>query len=109
MQAAADATKSGMVAIIGLPVAEVQKICDESSQKSGKPISIANYLVDGNYAVSGAIEACEVAKDIAPTFGARMAVPLAVAGAFHTYVNSIRESINQLSINCLQIIYGTCS
>lgn len=84
MQAAADASKSGMVAVIGLDVATVQKICDEATAKSGKPISIANYLVDGNYAISGAIEACEAAKEIAPTMGARMAVPLAVAGAFHT-------------------------
>lgn len=84
MQAAADASKSGMVAIIGLDVATVEKICAEAASKSGKPISIANYLVDGNYAISGAIEACDAAKEIAPTMGARMAVPLAVAGAFHT-------------------------
>lgn len=84
MQAAADASKSGMVAVIGLDIATVQKICDEASAKTGKPISIANYLVDGNYAVSGAIEACEAVKEIAPTMGARMAVQLAVAGAFHT-------------------------
>ena len=53
MQAAADASKSGMVAIIGLDVATVDKVCKEASTKSGKPISIANYLVDGNYAISG--------------------------------------------------------
>lgn len=73
-----------MVAVIGLDLGTVEKICKEATEKSGKPISIANYLVDGNYAVSGAKEACEVVKEIAPTFGARMAVPLAVAGAFHT-------------------------
>lgn len=73
-----------MVAIIGLDVATVEKICAEASTKSGKSVSIANYLVDGNYAVSGAAEACEVVKEIAPGYGARMAVPLAVAGAFHT-------------------------
>ncbi len=84
MQAASDASDSGMVAIIGLDAATVQKLCDEASAKSGKPISIANYLVDGNYAISGAKEACNAAKEIAPSFGARMAVPLAVAGAFHT-------------------------
>ena len=84
MQAAADASKSGMVAIIGLSSVEVQKICDEATKKSGKPISIANYLVDGNYAISGAIEACDAAREIAPSMGARMALPLAVAGAFHT-------------------------
>eukprot|EP01038_Epipyxis_sp_PR26KG_P004741 gene4741-6652_t len=84
MQAAADSSKSGMVAIVGLDIATVEKICTEASTKSGKPIVIANYLVDGNYAISGAKEACEAAVEIAPGFGARMAVPLAVAGAFHT-------------------------
>ena len=84
MQAAADASSSGMVAVIGLDVATVEKICTEATSKTGKPISIANYLVDGNYAISGAKEACEAAKEIAPTMGARMAVPLSVAGAFHT-------------------------
>lgn len=34
--------------------------------------------------IVGSIEACDAAKEIAPTMGARMAVPLAVAGAFHT-------------------------
>eukprot|EP01036_Dinobryon_divergens_P028208 gene28208-37115_t len=84
MQAAADATSSGMVAVIGLDIPAVQKICDDAAAASGKPISIANYLVDGNYAISGAKEACDAAKEIAVTAGARMAVPLAVAGAFHT-------------------------
>jgi [acyl-carrier-protein] S-malonyltransferase len=57
MQAAADATSSGMVAVVGLDVGKVEQICEEASKKTGKPISIANYLVDGNYAVSGAKEA----------------------------------------------------
>jgi len=84
MQAAADASESGMVAIIGLDVATVSLICEEAAAKSGEPISIANYLVDGNYAVSGAKAACVAAAEIAPSKGARMAVPLSVAGAFHT-------------------------
>jgi [acyl-carrier-protein] S-malonyltransferase len=84
MQAAADASSSGMVAIIGLDIATVEKICEEATKISGKPISIANYLVDGNYAISGAKEACDAARKIAPEMGARMALQLAVAGAFHT-------------------------
>jgi [acyl-carrier-protein] S-malonyltransferase len=84
MQAAADASSSGMVAIIGLDIATVEKICVKAAEVSGKPISIANYLVDGNYAISGAKEACDAAREIAPEMGARMALQLAVAGAFHT-------------------------
>lgn len=84
MQAAADASKSGMVAVVGLDIAAVNAICAAATAKSGKPIAIANYLMDGNYAISGAIEACDAAREVAPSMGARMAVPLAVAGAFHT-------------------------
>jgi len=81
-----------MVAIIGLDVATVSLICEEAAAKSGEPISIANYLVDGNYAVSGtsisnyvisviedainvdtgAKAACVAAAEIAPSKGARM-------------------------------------
>ena len=94
MQAAADATSSGMVAVIGLDIPAVQKICDDAAAASGKPISIANYLVDGNYAISGAKEACEAAKEIAVAAGARMAVPLSVAGAFHTGMGAIVSAVH---------------
>ena len=103
MQAAADAAKSGMVAIIGLDIAGVEKICAAAQEKSGKKIGIANYLMDGNYAISGAIEACEAAKEIAPEMGARMAVSLAVAGAFHTdfmepAVAQLRKALDEVEI-----------
>ncbi len=103
MQAAADATKSGMVSVVGLDIATVDKICADAVSKTGKPISIANYLVDGNYAVSGAIEACQAVVEIAPSYGARMTVPLAVAGAFHTSfmepaVGRLQEALSKATI-----------
>lgn len=108
MQAAADASKSGMVAIVGLDIATVNAICAEATKKSGKPIAIANYLVDGNYAVSGAIEACDAAREVAPAMGARMAVPLAVAGAFHTdfmqpAVPTLEKALASVTINTPRI------
>merc|ERR1719389_1070847 len=85
MQAAADAVESGMVAIIGLDSEKVENLCKKASELSGKEVRIANYLCKGNYAISGDKQACEKAIEIAkPEFKARMAVPLAVAGAFHT-------------------------
>lgn len=46
---------------------------------------MANFLCNGNYAVSGSSKACDVVEQIAkPDFKARMTVRLAVAGAFHT-------------------------
>lgn len=61
MQAAADASQSGMVAIIGLDSGTVQKICDLAAAQSGESISIANYLGDGNYAISGS-KVCAVSS-----------------------------------------------
>merc|ERR1719298_191534 len=85
MQAASEAAKSGMCSVIGLSSDKVDELCKAASEASGEQVQIANYLCNGNYAVSGAQAAvdkvCEIAK---PEFKARMAVKLAVAGAFHT-------------------------
>lgn len=85
MQAAADAVDSSMVSVIGLGKDVVADICKAAEEKSGESIQIANYLCNGNYAVSGSSKACDVVGEIAkPDFKARMTVRLAVAGAFHT-------------------------
>jgi len=85
MQAAADASDSGMVSVIGLKKEVVAEICAAASERSGERIAIANYLCNGNYAVSGGQTACDLLAEIAkPEFKARMTVKLAVAGAFHT-------------------------
>ncbi|GAB5363549.1 hypothetical protein AAMO2058_000893000 [Amorphochlora amoebiformis] len=85
MQAAADMAESAMASVIGLDSEKVSEICKAASERSGKEVRIANYLCKGNYAVSGAKEAIDTVMEIAkPEFKARMAVKLAVAGAFHT-------------------------
>lgn len=85
MQAASDAVETGMVSVIGLDKEKVGELCASASEKSGESIKIANYLCNGNYAVSGSLKACDVVAEIAkPDFKARMTVKLAVAGAFHT-------------------------
>jgi len=85
MQAAADAVESGMVSVIGLDKDKVGELCEMASERSGESVQIANYLCNGNYAVSGSLKACDVVAEIAkPEFKARMTVKLAVAGAFHT-------------------------
>jgi len=85
MQAASDAVESGMVSVIGLDSEATGRLCEAASEKSGENVKIANFLCSGNYAVSGSLKACAVVNEIAkPDFKARMTVPLAVAGAFHT-------------------------
>lgn len=105
MQAASDAADSGMVSVIGLSKDKVAELCAAASEKSGEKIQIANYLCNGNYAVSGSSKACDVVAEIAkPEFGARMTVKLAVAGAFHTdfmapAVSALKEVLAEVRIS----------
>ncbi|WCJ34787.1 Malonyl CoA-acyl carrier protein transacylase [Euphorbia peplus] len=86
MQKAADAARSAMVSIIGLDSDKVQQLCDAANEEVDEAdrVQIANYLCPGNYAVSGGLKGIEAVEAKAKSFKARMAVRLAVAGAFHT-------------------------
>lgn len=83
MQEASDRTPSGMVSILGLDRAQVEKLCDEVRQ-DGEVLQCANFLCPANIAVSGHNAACERIAEAAAKAGAMKVVPLAVAGAFHT-------------------------
>ncbi|MEZ6057352.1 MAG: ACP S-malonyltransferase [Planctomycetaceae bacterium] len=83
MQDAADATPSGMVSVLLLEVPQVEKIRDEASAVG--TLQLANYLCPGNIVVSGTVAACEKAVELTEATGGR-AIPLAVAGAFHTSI-----------------------
>jgi [acyl-carrier-protein] S-malonyltransferase len=81
MQAAADATPSGMLSVVGLEQARVEELCN-AARGSGT-LQIANLLCPGNIVVSGDKTACAELERLAESTGART-VRLAVAGAFHT-------------------------
>jgi len=83
MQAAAEAVPSGMVSILGLDREKLAQLCDEQRQ-DGETLQIANYLCPGNIVVSGSRAACQRIAEAAPGAGAMKAIPLSVAGAFHT-------------------------
>ncbi|REK15930.1 MAG: [acyl-carrier-protein] S-malonyltransferase [Planctomycetota bacterium] len=102
MQEAADATPSGMVSILGLDQAAVEKLCDDA--RDGETLQVANLLCPGNIVVSGTNAACERAAEMAPAAGAMKALPLAVAGAFHTpimnsAVDRLREALAEARIH----------
>jgi len=84
MQDASNATPSGMVSILGLEPVEVEALCDKA--RGGETLQIANLLCPGNIVISGTNAACERAAEMAQSLGAMKAVPLAVAGAFHTEI-----------------------
>eukprot|EP00325_Prymnesiales_sp_UTEX-LB-985_P020608 CAMPEP_0174734980 /NCGR_PEP_ID=MMETSP1094-20130205/64189_1 /TAXON_ID=156173 /ORGANISM="Chrysochromulina brevifilum, Strain UTEX LB 985" /LENGTH=353 /DNA_ID=CAMNT_0015937881 /DNA_START=63 /DNA_END=1124 /DNA_ORIENTATION=- len=104
MQAASEAAESGMVSVIGLDKDKVAELCAAASEAAGSPIAIANYLCPGNYACSGSMAAVDKVVAMAkPEFKARMAVKLAVAGAFHTdfmapAVSRLEEVLKEVEI-----------
>ncbi len=83
MQAASEATPSGMVSLLLMEREKVEAICREAAS-AGK-IQVANYLCPGNIALSGEKAACLRAAELAEEAGGKHA-HLAVAGAFHTQI-----------------------
>jgi [acyl-carrier-protein] S-malonyltransferase len=81
MQAAADATPSGMVSILGPDVAEVEALVAEA--RGTGTLEVANLLCPGNTVVSGSAAAIDAGCQLAEARGLRT-IRLAVAGAFHT-------------------------
>jgi [acyl-carrier-protein] S-malonyltransferase len=84
MQAAADATPSAMVSVLGMEPAKVAELCNQA--RSGGVLEIANLLCPGNIVVSGTKTACDELERLAPAMGAMKTIRLQVAGAFHTKI-----------------------
>jgi [acyl-carrier-protein] S-malonyltransferase len=82
MQAAAEASPSGMVSVLGLDIPDIEVLLSEA--RSAGTLEIANYLCPGNTALSGALPAIERIEQLAAEKGGIRTVRLAVAGAFHT-------------------------
>ena len=84
MQQAATAVPSGMVAVSGLDEARATELCQAAAQ--GEVLGCANFNCPGQIVLSGAMDACGRAAEMAQQFGASGAVPLKVAGAFHSEI-----------------------
>lgn len=84
MQAAAEATPSGMMSILGLEPNQIDELCRQAS--TAGQIQIANLLGPGNTVVSGTQAALDAIEPLAAAAGAMKTIRLAVAGAFHTSI-----------------------
>ncbi len=78
MQEACDVTKGGMAAIIGLDEAPTREACAEAG------VALANLNCPGQIVISGAAEKIDKACELAKAKGAKRALPLTVAGAYHS-------------------------
>ena len=106
MQEASDAIPGGMVSILGLEQPLVEELCDKARGEG--VLQIANVLCPGNIVVSGTNEACEKVAELARPAGAMKAVPLAVAGAFHTplmqpAVEKLAEALGAVTVQTPKI------
>jgi len=81
MQDAAEASAGGMVALIGADPNQAKQVCREAA--GGDVLVCANFNAPGQIVLSGHKTACDRAVAAAPGIGAK-AVPLDVAGAFHS-------------------------
>jgi [acyl-carrier-protein] S-malonyltransferase len=78
MQEACEATKGGMAAIIGLDEAPMREVCVAAG------VELANLNCPGQLVISGPVEKIAQACDLAQAKGAKRALPLTVAGAYHS-------------------------
>ncbi len=84
MQAAAEASDGGMVALIGADEAQADQVCRRATGGPENLVLVpANYNAPGQIVLSGHAEACERAVAGAGEHGLR-ASRLTVAGAFHS-------------------------
>src|SRR5450432_556862 len=78
MQEACEATRGGMAAIIGLEEAPTREVCAQTG------VVLANLNCPGQLVISGATEKIAAAVELARAKGAKRAIPLVVAGAYHS-------------------------
>ena len=78
MQEACDVTRGGMAAIIGLDEAPTREVCAEAG------VVLANLNCPGQLVISGEAEKIVKACELAKAKGAKRALPLTVAGAYHS-------------------------
>lgn len=84
MQEACETNPGAMYSVIGLEDAQVEEACARVRETTGGRVWPANYNSPGQLVISGETEAAEAAADLCTEAGARRAIRLNVAGAFHT-------------------------
>jgi len=78
MQEACDATRGGMAAVIGLDEVPTREVCAEAG------VALANLNCPGQLVISGAADKIAKAIELAKAKGAKRAIALPVAGAYHS-------------------------
>jgi [acyl-carrier-protein] S-malonyltransferase len=97
MQEACEATRGSMAAIIGLAEGPTREVCGASG------VEVANLNCPGQIVISGESHKIRRACELATAQGARRALPLPVAGAYHSRLMAgaepkLEEALAQIAI-----------
>ena len=97
MQEACETTRGGMAAIIGLDEATTREVCADTG------VALANLNCPGQLVISGEAEKIAQACELAKGKGAKRAMPLTVAGAYHSKLMASAQE--KLKIGATQSSY----
>jgi [acyl-carrier-protein] S-malonyltransferase len=86
MQDACEVTRGGMAAIIGLDEAPTREVCAQAG------VVLANLNCPGQLVISGEADRIATACELAKAKGAKRALPLTVAGAYHSPLMASAQS-----------------
>jgi len=89
--------ETAMGAVIGFPDEYIEKRLKEISETSGEPIYFANYNGPGQVVITGSKKGIRIACKIFKAEGAKRAVPLSIAGSFHSpYMEEARIELGEI-------------
>lgn len=102
MQEACEATQGTMAAVIALGEAETRAVCDEAG------VELANLNCPGQLVISGEREKIQRACELAKARGAKKAMPLTVAGAYHSRLMAsaqpkLAAALAQITLNAPRV------
>jgi [acyl-carrier-protein] S-malonyltransferase len=97
MQEACDATRGGMAAVIGLDEVPTREVCAQAG------VTLANLNCPGQIVISGEADKITQAVELAKAKGARKAIALQVAGAYHSPLMSSAQPKLQAELAKIKI------
>jgi [acyl-carrier-protein] S-malonyltransferase len=103
MLEACEATRGGMAAIIGLDEGPTREVCAECD------VQLANLNCPGQLVISGEQEKITKACELAKAKGAKRAVPLTVAGAYHSPLMASAQPKLAGALNAAAIVVPSVS
>lgn len=104
MQDAGESSPGTMAAVIGMKDEDVEAVCSQVMNESGREVVPANFNSPGQVVISGVKNAVESAIKLAKEKGCRLAKELPVSGAFHSSLmqrayDGLKNELQEVDIN----------